>query len=584
MPLDQHLRYFEDPSGSRTIAELRDDPFQGRWQSQSEEAFNQGYSQSAWWLTLRLENPMSQPVESLLELGYAVLDQVDVYVYSGPELVRHYAMGDLQPFSERPVIHRFFVIPLQWAPGETLDIYYRIKTSTSVQAPPTLWQRDLFEERENQANIAQGLYYGAMLVIAVYNLLIFLVLWDRSYLYYVAFVLSVPLFMASISGQAYHYLWPQAVVWNDHSIPFFLALAFATSALFTRRFLRVRQWSVWLYYGLGAVAVAGFGCLLLSFVAPYVTTIHLLVPLGLFACLFEMAVGIASWVKRVPTARYYVIAWLSFLAGGTMLALNKLNILPANFITEYGIQLGSVLEAVLLSFAMAQRITEERRLCFAAQDEALSATIRLKQELEDRVRQRTRELEQLNSKLQDLTNTDQLTGLRNRRFMDEVMLREWSRCRRYQHDFALAMIDVDFFKRFNDEFGYPAGDACLQQVAERLGGCVRWPSDQLARYGREEFCLVLPETDASGALVVAERIREAVAAQPIITEHGEFSVTVSVGVCVGRPAKQPVSAALKSADMALYQSKNSGRNRVTLFHLKDLDNVCTLSVKRPPRD
>lgn len=562
--LNASVRYLEDPQGHKTIDTIRDESLP--WQRQGDSAFNKGYSASIWWLSLRVRNGFAGPATRYLELSYAVLDYVDIYVFADGQLQQRHELGDLYPFYRRPLENRFFVVPLTWEAGQTLEIYYRIKTSTSVQAPLTLWQREAFERVQNHSNIAQGLYYGAMVVIAVYNLLIFLVLWERSYLFYVLFVLSLPLFMASISGHAYHYLWPHSVAWNDHAIPFFLGLAFASSALFARRFLQVKEWSQWLHKGLTLVAMFAAGCVVLSFVVPYYVSIQLLVPLGLFACMFEMLVGLMAWYNKVPNARYYVVAWVSFLLGGTLLALNKLNILPANFLTEYAVQFGSVLEAVLLSFAMAERINVERKLRFEAQTEALLATRRLNEELEQRVQERTQALEIANARLEALSHTDQLTQLKNRRFLEKVLEEEWQRCKRYGRHFAVVMMDVDFFKKVNDQYGHPAGDACLKQVAERISGCVRWPSDQVARYGGEEFCMILPETDAAGARVVAERIREQVQARPIVTEHQTFSVTMSLGICCGIPGDAlSVEAMLKAADLALYQSKERGRNRVTLF-------------------
>lgn len=581
--VDQQVFYTEDPDGNYSVDHVRSSGIE--WLQQGGKAFNQGYNDSTWWLRLQLSNDSETQIERYLELGYAVLDYVDVWIYSSGELVESYEMGDRLVFNERPIEHRFFVTPLQLDAGETLDIYYRIKTSTSVQAPLTLWKRDAFESRENQANIAQGLYYGAMLVIAIYNFLIFIVVGERSYLYYVAFVLSLPLFIASLSGQAYHYIWPNAVGWNDHSIPLFLALAFGSSALFTRRFLLVREWSSALNIGLSVIAFLAFSTAALSFFLPYRISILMLVPLGLFACVFEMLVGAMSWYKGVNNARFYVIAWLSFLGGGVLLALNKLSILPTNFITEYSVQIGSVLEAVLLSFAMAERINVERRLRFAAQDEALHVTRRLNEELEERVMERTLELEQLNSRLEEMSNTDQLTKLKNRRYMESVMHKEWARCKRYQRDIAIMMLDVDFFKKVNDEYGHPAGDACLIQVAERVQSCIRWPSDQLARYGGEEFCLILPETGEEGARVVAERIRRTVAAESIETEGATFEITVSIGVCVGVPLENgSVGAMLKSSDLALYQSKETGRNKVTVYLQDQISNVAHLNMDKAAKE
>lgn len=565
--LDDAVQYLEDPDGTLRIEQVRDSGMS--WQRNEDEAFNQGYSASIWWLHVQLVNDADDVRTRYLELGYAVLDRVDVFIFSGDDLLQQYTLGDLQPFAARPVENRFFVLPLMFQPGQTLDVYYRIDTETSVQAPLVLWQRDAFESHENRSNIAHGFYYGAMVMIAVYNLLIFLVLLDRSHFYYVCFVLSTPLFMASLSGQAYRYLWPEAVEWNDKAIPVFLGAAFLFSSLFIRHFLRVREWSRWVDNTVILVALISGGCMVLAFFTPYHFSVRVLVALGVVACLFDLAVGFMALSRRIPTAPYYVIAWMSFLVGAVLLALNKMDILPSNFVTEYSIQIGSMLEAVLLSFAMAERINQERRLRFEAQDDALRTSRRLNEELELRVRERTRALEVLNARLQELSHTDQLTGLKNRRYLEQVLEQEWVRCARYGHSLAFVMMDVDYFKPINDTFGHAAGDLCLQRVAQQVQNAVRWPTDLVARYGGEEFCMLLPETDAEGALDVAERLREAVEAMRVHYENKTLSITVSLGVCAVVPSDQnSIEHMLKCADLALYQAKESGRNRVVLHSAK----------------
>lgn len=133
----------------------------------------------------------------------------------------------------------------------------------------------------------------------------------------------------------------------------------------------------------------------------------------------------------------------------------------------------------------------------------------------------------------------------------------------------------------NDEFGHQAGDVCLQQVAQRIITSSRWPSDKVARYGGEEFCLVLPETDAEGAAVVAERIRAAVAEVPVSTDAGTLQLTVSLGTFSAVPGDQcSLEQMVHGADMALYASKENGRNRVTSSGQSDWRNVESLPVHK----
>lgn len=158
----------------------------------------------------------------------------------------------------------------------------------------------------------------------------------------------------------------------------------------------------------------------------------------------------------------------------------------------------------------------------------------------------------------ELVRVDSLTGLHNRRAFDEHLPREVARSQRLGEPFCLLMIDIDHFKRLNDTYGHPAGDAVLRSVARAIAGCTR-PSDLVARYGGEEFAVVLSGIDSGQALAVAERIRRQVA----LAESGQHRVTVSIGVAQYRPSGgDDAEQLLSRADQALYAAKHGGRNRV----------------------
>ncbi len=566
LDLNPHIQYLEDFEGR---LQLQDVTRKSQWATQSDHSFNQGYSTSAWWLKLELRNDSEQPQERLLELGYAVLDHVDVYVVSEQGLAREFNSGDELEFHQRPHESRYFAFPLSWDSRQTLTIYLRLQSSSAIQAPLVLWQKGAYTVYENNSSILQGLYYGGMIVIVVYNLLIFIALRERTYLYYVGFVISLPLFFASLSGQAYRYLWPESVVWNGLSIPVFISLSILFGALFTRRFLNLANISPGLDRLLLAFAAVGACMLVISFFTSYKTSIHLLVPLTMLTVTVNITAAVYAWSRRVEAAPTYVIAWGCFVVGTLVLSLNKLNIVPTNVVTEYAIQIGSVLEAVLLSLGMAERINSERRLRYEAQEDSLTTQRRLNTELEQRVAERTSELAALNHKLQELSTTDQLTQLKNRRYLETAMETEWLRCLRFQHPLSLLILDVDHFKQVNDRYGHSAGDLCLKRVADQLLQCVRFPSDTVARYGGEEFCMILPETDAAGAYTVAERIRRKLVELKIATAAETFSVTASIGLCSVVPsAATSLEKVVNAADAALYQSKQNGRNRTTLYRLE----------------
>ncbi len=163
--------------------------------------------------------------------------------------------------------------------------------------------------------------------------------------------------------------------------------------------------------------------------------------------------------------------------------------------------------------------------------------------------------------VQKLSMTDPLTGLHNRRGLFEVGRRELERARRFDHALSLLMLDLDRFKAINDTHGHGVGDEVLAEIAQRCKRTVR-EVDILSRYGGEEFVALLPETGLTDAQRIADRLRNAVERQPIVTEAGSLSVTVSVGVAALRPSFAALDELLDAADTALYAAKAAGRNRV----------------------
>ena len=168
--------------------------------------------------------------------------------------------------------------------------------------------------------------------------------------------------------------------------------------------------------------------------------------------------------------------------------------------------------------------------------------------------------------LRSLVFVDGLTGVANRRRFDEALLSEWRQCQRAGTPLALLMIDIDHFKRYNDHYGHPTGDACLQQVAAVLKAAMQRACDLVARYGGEEFVCLLPGCDQAPALAKAQALQAALAAQGIAHEASPTAawVTLSIGVAVAQPQAGGSPAALvAAADAALYSAKHRGRNCIS---------------------
>lgn len=213
-----------------------------------------------------------------------------------------------------------------------------------------------------------------------------------------------------------------------------------------------------------------------------------------------------------------------------------------------------------------ERRRDEIGLLYARLCDVTAERQRQARHLEAEVLRRTEALAEANAQLARLSITDELTGLFNRRHLDHTLALEWARSQRQGIPLAFIMLDVDLFKLYNDHQGHPAGDACLQQVAQVLQDHARRATDVAARYGGEEFVLLAPDTDGPSAWLLAERLRQAVEALAIPHPHAPRGlVTISLGVAatVAHP-HATASALIQAADTALYQAKAQGRNASVL--------------------
>jgi diguanylate cyclase (GGDEF)-like protein len=168
---------------------------------------------------------------------------------------------------------------------------------------------------------------------------------------------------------------------------------------------------------------------------------------------------------------------------------------------------------------------------------------------------------QLHATVRELSLTDALTEVHNRRYFEIMLQKETERSQRYQRDLSVIMIDIDHFKQYNDAFGHPAGDDALREIAQEIAQGARRGLDVVSRYGGEEFAIILPETDSEGARIVAEKIREEIAA----CQSFRKPITVSLGIAVMQSGQLHPQLLVDQADRALYQAKRQGRNRTVVF-------------------
>jgi hypothetical protein len=231
--LGPDIQWIEDDTNTLTFEKIQRLP-QEAFHKVSQYTFNRGYTSSGYWLRFRLNVPI-ELINSpwLLEIPFPLLDYLALY---SPDKNNAYSVlvtGDRSPFSQRDLNTTDFVFKLK--PKQENNVYYlHIKTKDSLQVPLHLWHVDHFPKHNAYVSGLQGIYFGIMLVMILYNLFIYLSVRERSYLYYISYISAFTLFQASIQGFSFEYLWPNQTHWANISIPFLGVLSLFFASLFAR--------------------------------------------------------------------------------------------------------------------------------------------------------------------------------------------------------------------------------------------------------------------------------------------------------------------------------------------------------------
>jgi diguanylate cyclase (GGDEF)-like protein len=570
-----------DPDGSLTLDQII--ASQDGWQTITRSAPNFGFTSDAHWFRFQVNNTTNRQVDRLIELPATFLDDVRLYHLVGRKIKTTYALGDAQPFALRPVHHPHFVMPVSLSPGSN-QIYLRLASTGTIEATVSVWEPLAFQVASQDQGLLQGAFAGVLLIMVVYNLFLFFSIRDLSYIYFIGFVSSYLLFHLSLSGYAFAYLWPNAVNWNSYAISTFAASSALFTCLFANSFLKLKHAWMAAYRLISALALASAVLIAATFFLPYSVTIRISAALAIPVAVIALLLGYWLWWRGAKFARFYCLAWSAVLIGLLVLAGEKFGLIPSGFWSNNAPQIGILLQVVLLSITLADRINADRSLRLEAQSEALdseraaraaqTALIAAQEQaninLEKRVQARTNDLNQTleklqiaNSRLQHLSTTDGLTQISNRAFFDQSLQTEHRRATRMGTSLSVILFDIDHFKKINDTYGHPAGDECLRAIGEVLRAQVLRGEDVVARYGGEEFVLLRVNASLSNSIAVAEALRAAIENLCLEIDGQTIRFTASFGVAIDTPTGNSTAQDLvNDADKALYRAKSEGRNCV----------------------
>jgi PAS domain S-box-containing protein len=360
--LAPYVTYLEDAEGKLGLDEILQPAQQARFRPMrgSGPSANFGLTRSAIWLRVELQAPPGQDPNWLLELAYPPLDHLQLFSPAKQGGWQRQVGGDLQPFSSRPVSHRNHVLPVWLPAGQTTALYLRLDTEGTMAAPLRLWRAEALWQNDQASYALLSLYFGLLVGLLLYNLLLFVSVRDAAYLIYVLFVAGMGVAQAALTGLGYQFLWTDRVWWNSVSPPVGLCAAAVFGLIFARRFLESRKGMPVMDRILLALAALWCVALVTAFSLPYVVSTWLVTLLAPVTVVALMVSGVLALRRGHGGARHYLAAWAVLLAGVLTLFLHNTGVLPSNGLTSNALLLGSALEMVLLSFALAARINVAR--------------------------------------------------------------------------------------------------------------------------------------------------------------------------------------------------------------------------------
>jgi len=576
-----NMLHLEDPERLENITSILNGVFD--WKTIDRTSPNFGFTDTAFWFKFIINNTSEAQQKMLIELPIPFLDSIQIYRTQEAKIVEQHFVGDMYPFSQRPIQHQNYVLPFKLMPGEN-TIHMRIASAGTVEAPLTLWTPAEHSKTTADDHLIQGIWAGILGIMIVYNLLLFFSIRDISYLYYVTFVFGYLFFQISLKGYGFAYLWPNQLAWNSYAISVFIALCNLSVVLLVIEFLSLRNTNPLAYRAMSIIAVVSSVLLALSFLAPYSFTIRITSAMTMITCSLSFILGYVALFKGYEDARYYCLAWTSTFVGVSILGAVKFGVFTANFWTNNAGQIGVMIMVSLLSFALANRINREKEMRLRAQDKTLKseklvretqanlldAQTNTNSELEAKVLERTQsmqraltELEHANSRLELASTTDALTTLFNRGHFESRLLIEFKRATRHQRELSIILCDIDHFKAVNDTHGHKAGDECLRHTALILKNTITRSGDLIARYGGEEFIILLVDTPIKEAEYLAETLCDEF--RNTLFEFNKQAVALTASFGVSSLKQAPIDAPdtlVNHADIALYAAKNKGRNQV----------------------
>ncbi len=538
LTLGKYTQYFQEQNGKISLAQARQHFSVSKVKKGTSNSISLGLGVDPAWMKFTVTNTSAIEQKYRLSIETPWLDYVDTWLISNDKVIKHIQGGDAYPFERRPMAYRFYAFEHQFSPGQT-DVYIRVETQGPMALPVKFSSTEAGINNDIVNGYQYGFLYGIMFALALYNLVLFVFIRQKEYGLYSLYLIGFILNSLSYTGQLYTVVTVDLGAYFQDWVDIFLMITYSVAGLhFARVLLRTKDYApsldrfvryTTLFIPCGMLVGFIFNQLFFSMMLAFLLN-------TCFVTLF-VAMGVRALVAQKPFAVIFLVSSVTAAICITISTLAVAGFLvPYNDYTFKAIEVGMAFEAILLAVMLA------RQFRMAQLDKLIAETF---------------------------ARTDTLTQLNNRRGFQDSAKPILQNIIREQRDVSIILIDIDFFKKFNDQYGHDVGDKVLIAVARCITETCR-KGDVLARWGGEEFIVFLPETSQQQAILHAERIRVAVEKLDVNIIKVPLSITVSVGVAGTKNSIfneerfnfNLLEPMINQADRSLYVAKQSGKNQV----------------------
>ncbi|MGE8001749.1 sensor domain-containing diguanylate cyclase [Lysinibacillus sp. NPDC093190] len=548
--LGQYYSIFRDSSKNITIDDILTDKYDNSFVASNQKYLFFWHTDDTIWLRLYADEIIKDKQESYWIEATDKLDSIEMFLVKedGSYEVQK---GGISYINDQNIKFRSNLFTIN---DPTIkEIYIKLDGVLPLNLISYLFTTDSFLEKIIEYKYFTGIFYGFLSALLIYNLFLYFSLKEKAYLYYVMYMLSFILYQGTLNSLdielASQYL-PKWYFIKSSAISGNLLLLFMI--LFCTEFLELKKYLPRSHKIGNLLLWITILSLIASFIVPDVTiTNDFTIIFAVVVFIFLWLSGIFVLLKGQKMARCYLVGWTVLLGSIIVQALAFLSIIPFHPVIFEDIPaVGAIFESIFLSLALGDKINIIKK-------EHQEMQKMLNETLEHKVKERTQELERAKLELETLANTDRLTQIPNRVRLDYVLEEAFEHAQHQEVPFSIILLDIDYFKEVNDEFGHQVGDLVLMNVAEILQNTIR-EQDTIGRWGGEEFLVICPQTTLNDAVKLSEKLRQQL-------ENHQFPVvqrkTSSFGV-TSYVDGDTRNTLLSRCDKALYQAKERGRNCV----------------------